>query len=185
MSHLQFSCAILSLEFFCTTKLQVCHGEPHKFLTVAWLFHYRALLYSVQLCWQNADWCNFITWLCCTFAQQNCARKLQVWHRSKIWEGHDKTGTQYWCSECCSWYMQYDDMICTVYVLINWQVASLVYCILRGACNTLQRLLWAPTLVANLLSLQDEDLSRVTAVTVNLLDVVPCLLSKRFNCWCR
>jgi len=35
---------------------------------------------SVQL--DNRSVCNFIARLCCTLARQNCARKLQVWHRS-------------------------------------------------------------------------------------------------------
>ena len=56
MSHLQFSRAILSSEFSRATKLQVWHGESREFLTVAQqLFPNRALLYSVQLCWQNAE----------------------------------------------------------------------------------------------------------------------------------
>ena len=142
MSHLQFSRA---------TKLQVWHGESREFLTVVQLYFRIVLLYSVQLCWQNAEhwlvsyhrcfcsacvrckylsfcliysrllnlfnsemeWsdvlmlqlielyetkpylcdsrsvqldsrsvCNFIVQLCCTLAWQNCARRLQVWHRS-------------------------------------------------------------------------------------------------------
>ena len=86
MSHLQFSRAILSREFSRATKLQVWHGESRKFLTVAQLY-FRIELCSV-LCnsvhrMQNADWCNFIARLCCTLARQNCATKLQVWHRSK------------------------------------------------------------------------------------------------------
>jgi len=85
MSHLQFSRATFLREFSRATKLQVWHGESSEFLTVAQLY-FRIELWSI-LCnsvdrMPNADWCNFIAQLCCTLSRQNCARKLQVWHRS-------------------------------------------------------------------------------------------------------
>ena len=173
MSHLQFSRAILSHEFSCAAKLQVWHGRVTRvFNSCATLFANRALLYSVQLCWQNAEcwlvschrffcfasvrctyssfcliyfhlfnlfnlemeWsdvnmlqlielyekrpylgqfmrqsrsvqldsrsaCNFIARLCCTLARQNCARKLQVWHRSK--RSKCMRLKYWWQPQCC------------------------------------------------------------------------------------
>ena len=92
MSHLQFSRAILSREFFRATKLQVWHGESCEFLTVMQLY-FRTELCSI-LCnsvdrMLNTDWCNFISRLCCTLARQNCVRKLQAWHRSIAVLVHD------------------------------------------------------------------------------------------------
>ena len=86
MSHLQFSRA----SFLARDKIaSVTWRVARVFNSRATLFPNRALLYSVQLCWQNAERllvsrsvCNFIARLCCTLARQNCARKLQVWHRS-------------------------------------------------------------------------------------------------------